>query len=99
MIVLADTGFHRAEGDPPNVKICRRGQWNVRMTVETTFAMLSVVWGSKEMRHREGDPDPKAGGAVRDGGPRTCAESSRTEQGHPVLDTGPVSRKSLPGSR
>ena len=51
MIVLTDTGFHRAKGDPANVKICRRGQWNVRMTVETTFAMMSVVWGSKKMRH------------------------------------------------
>ena len=52
MIVLADTGFHRAKGDPANVKICRRGQWNVRMAVETTFSMMSVVWGSKEMHHR-----------------------------------------------
>ena len=40
MIILADTGFHRAKGDPTNVKICKRGQWNVRMTVETTFSML-----------------------------------------------------------
>ena len=52
MIILADTGFHRAKGDPANVKICRRGEWNVRMAVETTFAMLTTVWGSKEMRHR-----------------------------------------------
>ena len=52
MIILTDTGFHRATGDPANVKVCRRAEWNVRMTVETTFAMMSVVWGSKEMRHR-----------------------------------------------
>ena len=52
MIILADTGFHRAKGDPTNVKICKRGQWNVRMTVETTFSMLTTVWSSKEMRHR-----------------------------------------------
>ena len=52
MIILADTGFHQAQGDPANVMICRRGEWNVRMTVETTFAMLTTVWGSKEMRHR-----------------------------------------------
>lgn len=59
MIVLADTGFHRAKslplartgGDPANVKICRRGQWNVRMIVETTFSMITAVWGSKQMRH------------------------------------------------
>ena len=51
MIILADTGFHRAKGDPANVKICRRGEWNVRMAVETTFAMMTTVWGSKTMRH------------------------------------------------
>ena len=52
MIILADTGFHRAKGDPANVKICRRGQWNVRMIVETVFSMMSVVWHTKVMRHR-----------------------------------------------
>ena len=51
MIILTDTGFHRAKGDPANVKICRRGQWNVRMIVETTFSMMTTVWGSKQMRH------------------------------------------------
>ena len=51
MIILADTGFHRAKGDPANVKICRRGQWNVRMIVETTFSMMTKVWNSKQMRH------------------------------------------------
>ena len=52
MIILTDSGFHRAKGDPANVKICKRGQWNVRMTVETTFSMLTQVWGSMETRHR-----------------------------------------------
>ena len=52
MIILADTGFQRAKGIPANVKLCRRGEWNVRMIVETTFAMTTTVWGSKEMRHR-----------------------------------------------
>ena len=51
MIILADTGFHRAKGDPDNVKICKRGQWNVRMIVETTFSMMTNVWNSKRMRH------------------------------------------------
>ena len=51
MIILTDTGFHRAKGDPANVKLCRRGQWNVRMIVETTFSMMTTVWGSKGMRH------------------------------------------------
>ncbi len=51
MVVLADTGFQRAKGVPANVKLCRRGEWNVRMIVETTFSMLTTVWGSKQMRH------------------------------------------------
>ena len=55
MIILADTGFHRAKGDPASVKICRRGQWNVRMIVETVFPMMSVVCHTKEMRHRVWD--------------------------------------------
>src|SRR5512144_1498587 len=28
MLVLAETGFHAAEGDPSNLKLCRRGEWN-----------------------------------------------------------------------
>ena len=52
MIVLADWGFHRAAGDPANVMICRRGQWNVRMKIEIMLSMLNVKWSFKEQRHR-----------------------------------------------
>src|ERR671927_70587 len=31
MIVLSDTGFHAAEGDPANLKLCQRGEWEDRM--------------------------------------------------------------------
>lgn len=48
LTMRADSGFHPAKGDPANVMICRRGAWNVRMTVETTCSMMSAVWGSKE---------------------------------------------------
>src|SRR5262249_4115152 len=34
MIVLSDTGFHAAEGDPANLKLCQRGEWQDRMLVE-----------------------------------------------------------------
>ena len=34
MIVLSDTGFHAAEGDPTNLKLCQRGEWEDRMLVE-----------------------------------------------------------------
>lgn len=51
-IIFADTGFHAKEGDPDNLKICRRGQWNARMLVETVYSMLTVVCHAKKMRHR-----------------------------------------------
>src|SRR5512135_1372037 len=37
MLVLSDTGFHAATGDPDNLKVCRRGEWNDRMVVETVL--------------------------------------------------------------
>ena len=52
MIALADRGVHRAAGDPANVMICRRRQWNVGMKVATVFSTPSVKCGFKERRHR-----------------------------------------------
>lgn len=52
MIVLSDTGFHANAGDPANLKVCPRGEWNVRMLVETVLSMLTVVCQFKKMRHR-----------------------------------------------
>jgi hypothetical protein len=43
MIVLSDTGFHAAEGDPSNLKLCQRGTWEDRMLVETVLSMLTLV--------------------------------------------------------
>lgn len=40
MIVLADSGFHAVAGDPTNLKLCERGEWNDRMLVETAFSLL-----------------------------------------------------------
>ena len=45
MVVLADWGFHRAAGALANAMICRRGQWNVGMKVETVFSVMSVKCG------------------------------------------------------
>ena len=52
MIVLSDTGFHAAEGDPANLKLCRRGEWEDRMLVETVLAMLTLVCHFKKVMHR-----------------------------------------------
>src|SRR6516225_9622770 len=52
MIVLSDTGFHAAEGDPANLKLCQRGEWQDRMLVETVLSMLTLVCHLKKVMHR-----------------------------------------------
>lgn len=55
MVVLGDTAFHAAEGDPPNLKLCERGEWNERMLVETVLSMLTLVCHFKKVMHRVWD--------------------------------------------
>jgi hypothetical protein len=52
MIVLSDTAFHAAEGDPSNLKLCQRGEWQDRMLVETVLSMLTLVSHFKKVMHR-----------------------------------------------
>ena len=52
MIVLSDTAFHAAEGDPTNLKLCRQGEWNDRILVETVLSMLTLVTHFKKVMHR-----------------------------------------------
>src|SRR5499433_17167 len=52
MIVLSDTAFHAAEGDPTNLKLCPRGEWEERMLVETVLSMLTVVCHLEKVMHR-----------------------------------------------
>jgi hypothetical protein len=52
MIVLSDTGFQAAEGDPSNLKLCQRGEWEDRMLVATVLSMLTLVGHVKKVRHR-----------------------------------------------
>src|SRR5262249_22332611 len=52
MIVLSDTGFHAAAGDPTNLKLCPRGEWEDRMLVETVLSMLTLVCHFKKVMHR-----------------------------------------------
>ncbi len=52
MVILGDTGFHAREGDPSNLKLCKRGEWNQRMMVETVLSMLTLVWHFKKVMHR-----------------------------------------------
>ena len=52
MIVLSDTAFHAAEGDPSNLKLCQRGEWEDRMLVETVLSMLTLVCHFKRVMDR-----------------------------------------------
>jgi hypothetical protein len=52
MIVLSDTAFHAAEGDPANLKLCRRGEWEERILIETVLSMLTLVCHFKKVMHR-----------------------------------------------
>src|SRR2546421_10315654 len=54
MIVLCDPGFHATEGDPANLKVCQRGEWQDRLLVETVLSMLTVVCHFKRVMHRVG---------------------------------------------
>ncbi len=55
MVILADTAFHAKEGDPVNLKLCQRGEWNERMMVETVLSMLTLVCHFKQLSHRVWD--------------------------------------------
>ncbi len=55
MVILTDTAFHAASGDPPNQKVCTRGTWNVRMVVETVLSMVTTVVHVKKVSHRTWD--------------------------------------------
>ena len=52
MIVLSDTAFHAPEGDPANLKRCRRGEWEDRILIETVLSMLTWVCHFKKVMHR-----------------------------------------------
>ena len=53
-IVLADLGFSSADKTavPDNLKLCKKGTWNVRMQIESAFSMLACVMHLKSMDHR-----------------------------------------------
>jgi hypothetical protein len=44
--------FHAAEGDPANLTLCRRGEWQDRILIETVLSMLTVVSHCKKVMHR-----------------------------------------------
>jgi len=52
MVVFSDTGFEKVDWHPTNLKVCKRGEWNTRMMVETVLSMLTTVCHFKKVAHR-----------------------------------------------
>lgn len=52
MVVFSDMGFEKNDWQPPNLRLCRRGEWNVRMVVETVLSMLTYICDFKHSRHK-----------------------------------------------
>jgi hypothetical protein len=52
MVIFADEGFISKDWHPDNLKICKRGEWNSRMIVETVLSMLTLVSHFKKVMHR-----------------------------------------------
>jgi hypothetical protein len=52
MVLFADTGFGKVDWQPTNLRLCQRGEWNVRMLIETVLSMLTYVCHFKHMAHK-----------------------------------------------
>lgn len=52
MVIFSDTGFEKKEWHPTNLRLCQRGEWNVRMLIETVLSMLTYVCHFKHMAHK-----------------------------------------------
>ena len=47
-----DEGFEKIDWSPTNLRLCKRGEWNDRMLVETVLSMLTLVCQFKKVMHR-----------------------------------------------
>jgi len=52
MIVLSDRGFHGKNGDPPNLKVCKKGEWSQRFLIESAFSRMTHFMGLKHLSDR-----------------------------------------------
>jgi hypothetical protein len=52
MVVLSDEGFDKKDWHPTNLKLCKRGEWNTRMLIESILSMLTTVCHFKKVAHR-----------------------------------------------
>jgi hypothetical protein len=52
MVIFADMGFAKVDWHPTNLRLCQRGEWNVRMVIETVLSMLTYICHFKHMAHK-----------------------------------------------
>ncbi|MBX3000067.1 MAG: hypothetical protein KF893_16215 [Caldilineaceae bacterium] len=52
MVIFSGIGFEKKGWHPTNLRMCRRGEWNVRMVVETVLSMLTYICQFKHMAHK-----------------------------------------------
>jgi hypothetical protein len=52
MFVFSDTTFEKVDWHPTNLRLCRRGEWNVRMIIEIILSVLTYVCDFKRTRHK-----------------------------------------------
>src|SRR5947199_10519776 len=55
MIILSDTAFHAAEGDPANLKLCRRGARGDCILVDTVLSELALLRQLKQVLPRRSE--------------------------------------------
>src|SRR5437868_5376995 len=51
-IALADQGLREKDAPQGNIKLCERGTWNERFTIETNLSWVTELFHSKKLYHR-----------------------------------------------
>jgi len=51
-VVFSDESFSKKDWHPTNLRICKRGEWNVRMLIETVLSMLTYICDFKRSHHK-----------------------------------------------
>ena len=51
-IALADQGLREKDAKPSNIKLCERGSWNERFTIETNLSWVTELFHAKKLYHR-----------------------------------------------
>lgn len=51
-ITLTDSGFVEKGAVASNIKLCKRGEWNDRMLIETLFSLFTTLFHAKKIRQR-----------------------------------------------